>query len=77
MDHFINAAVYNEEDNINSASSRITMGNSWWNWMFDIVLDSEKLINSEYIEDETGGRRFVKLGKDDLFSDIIINEWLI
>ena len=77
MDHFINAAVYNEEDNINSVSSRIMLGRviHGGTGCFDIVLDTEKLINSEYIEDETGGRTdFVKLGKDDLFSDIINNE---
>jgi DNA-directed RNA polymerase II subunit RPB1 len=77
MDHFINAAIYNEDDNIKSVSSRIILGRviNGGTGSFDIVIDTKKLINSEYIEDETGGRTdFIKLGKDDLFSDIINNE---
>ncbi len=77
MDHFINAAIYNEEDDINSVSSRIMTGRviNGGTGCFDIILDTDKLIKSEYIDDETGGRTdFVKLTKDDLFSDIISNE---
>lgn len=77
MDHFINAALYNESDHLKSVSSRVMCGRviNGGTGCFDIMLDTDKLIRSEYIEDETGGRTtFVKLMKDDIFSDIINNE---
>jgi hypothetical protein len=41
---------------------------------FDIILDTEKLRNSEYVENETGGRTtFILLDKELLFEDIIKN----
>jgi len=45
---------------------------------FNISLDTEKLINSEYITDETGGRsQFVGLTSEPILEDIVkygINE---
>ena len=64
MDHFINAAIYNEKDDIKSISSRIMIGRviNGGTGCFDIIMDTDKLINSEYIEDETGGRTdFIKI----------------
>jgi hypothetical protein len=41
---------------------------------FDLILDTEKLKNSEYIENETGGRTdFIPLTIEPLFGDVIKN----
>ena len=74
MEHFVNAALFNETDYLDSVSSEVLIGKvvTGGTGAFDILLDTEKIKNSEYIIDESGGRtNFVKLEKDNLFEDII------
>ena len=76
MDHFINAAIFNETDFLESVSSKIMIGRvvHGGTGSFDILMDTEKLKNSEYITDESGGRsKFTKLEEDNIFNDIINN----
>ena len=75
MEHFINAALFSETDKLKSISSRIAIGRviPGGTGAFDIMIDTDKLKNSEYIENETGGRtNFILLEQDPLFQDIII-----
>ena len=74
MDHFINAAIFNEKDSTDSVSSRILLGKviPGGTGAFDLLLDSEKLENSEYTKDEKGGRiTFSVLEEESLFKDVI------
>jgi DNA-directed RNA polymerase II subunit RPB1 len=74
MEHFVNAAIFNEKDNIKSVSSRVMVGRTinGGTSAFELLLDTDKLIRSEFIEDETGGRsEFVELQTENLFADII------
>lgn len=76
MDHFINAAIFSEGDKMTSVSSRVALGRviPGGTGAFDLLIDTDKLKNSEYIENETGGRtNFVSLTKDPLFEDVIKN----
>ena len=76
MEHFINAAIFSETDKMQSVSSRIALGRviPGGTGAFDLLLDTEKLKNSEYIENETGGRtNFIPLSIEPLFGDIIKN----
>lgn len=74
MDHFINASVFNEKDSMKSVSARVMMGKVilGGTGAFDLLLDTNKLVNSEYIKDESGGRiTFTPLEEDGLIKDII------
>jgi len=74
MDHFINAAIFNEKDTMKSISSNIMLGKiiPGGTGCFDLMLDTNKLENSEYTTDETGGRvTFTPLEEDSLLKDII------
>jgi len=74
MDHFVNAAIFNEVDHIESVSSRIMLGQviPGGTGAFELLLDTTKLENSEYIKDENGGRvTFSGLEEESLFKDII------
>ena len=74
MDHFINAAIFNEKDTCNSVSSRILLGRviPGGTGAFELLLDSNKLENSEYTKNEAGGRIvFSPLEEETLFKDII------
>ena len=75
MDHFVNAALFNEKDSIRSVSSRIMMGKAvdGGTGCFDIMLDTEKLIRSEYTKDETGGRFDIIPLTEDIMLDEIMN----
>ncbi len=76
MEHFINAAIFCETDKMTSVSSRIALGRviNGGTGSFDLILDTEKLKNSEYIENETGGRTdFIPLTIEPLFGDVIKN----
>jgi DNA-directed RNA polymerase II subunit RPB1 len=76
MEHFINAAIFSETDKMQSVSSRIALGRviPGGTGAFDLLLDTEKIKNSEYIENETGGRtNFIPLSIEPLFGDIIKN----
>ena len=52
MDHFVNAAIFNEKDNMKSVSSRIAVGRviPGGTGAFDLLLDTKKLENSENIK---------------------------
>ncbi len=74
MDHFINAAIFNEKDSMKSVSARVMLGKViiGGTGAFDLLLDTNKLVNSEYIKDESGGRiTCVQLEEDGLIKDII------
>jgi len=74
MDHFINAAIFNEKDTMKSISSNIMLGKiiPGGTGCFDLMLDTNKLENSEYTSDETGGRiTFTPLEEDSILKDII------
>ena len=74
MEHFINAGLFSETDTLKSISSRIAIGRviPSGTGAFDIFLDTLKIKNSEYIENETGGRtNFISLEKESMFEDII------
>jgi DNA-directed RNA polymerase II subunit RPB1 len=76
MEHFINAAIFCETDKMTSVSSRVALGRviGGGTGSFDLILDTDKLKNSEYIENETGGRtNFIPLTIEPLFGDIIKN----
>jgi DNA-directed RNA polymerase II subunit RPB1 len=77
MEYFTNAALFNEVDTMKSISSRIMVGRviPGGTGAFDLLLDTDKIKNSEYIEDETSGRtQYVPIEKDNIFEDIISNE---
>ena len=80
MEHFINAAIFNESDNLSSVSSKIMVGKviPGGTGSFNLSLDTKKLINSEYTTDETGGRsEFKSIESEPLIGDILkygINE---
>jgi len=79
MDHFVNAAIFNEKDNMKSVSSRISIGRTipGGTGAFDLLLDTKKLENSEYTENETGGRiTFKLLEEDPLLQDLVKNDYL-
>ena len=76
MDHFINAAIFSETDKMTSVSSRVAMGRviPGGTGAFDLLLDTDILKNSEYIDNETGGRtNFIPLNIEPLFGDVIKN----
>ena len=77
MEYFTNAALFNEVDTMKSISSRIMIGRviPGGTGAFDLLLDTDKIRNSEYIEDETSGRtQYIPIEKDNIFEDIISNE---
>ena len=74
MDHFINAALFNEKDNLQSVSSRVMLGRviPGGTGAFELMLDTDKLENSEYTKNENGGRvTFPPLEEETLFKDIL------
>jgi DNA-directed RNA polymerase II subunit RPB1 len=74
MDHFINAAIYNEIDTIKSVSSSIAVGRviPGGTGSFDLLLDIAKLEQSEYNIGDTFGRiSFIQLEEDPIMNDII------
>jgi DNA-directed RNA polymerase II subunit RPB1 len=74
MDHFVNAALFNQKDQMKSVSSRIAVGRviPGGTGAFDLLLDTKKLENSEYTENESGGRiTFTPLEEEPLLQDII------
>jgi DNA-directed RNA polymerase II subunit RPB1 len=74
MDHFLNAAIYNEKDHIESVSSRIMLGRviPGGTGAFELLLDTDKLENSEYTKNENAGRiTFPALEEESLFKDIL------
>ena len=74
MDHFINAAIFNEKDTMKSISSNVMLGKviPGGTGSFDLMIDTNKLENSEYTSDETGGRiTFVPLEEDSILKDVL------
>ena len=74
MEHFINAAIFNEKDVMKSVSSRIMMGRviQGGTGSFELLLDTKKLEKSEYTENESGGRiTFTPLEEEPLLLDIV------
>ena len=75
MDHFINAAIYNEKDMLKSVSSRIALGKviDGGTGAFDIILDTKKIQESENISDMQTRLTFIPLKEDYILKDIINN----
>jgi DNA-directed RNA polymerase II subunit RPB1 len=74
MDHFINAAIFNEKDTMKSISSNVMLGKviPGGTGSFDLMIDTNKLENSEYTSDETGGRiTFAPLEEDSILKDVL------
>jgi DNA-directed RNA polymerase II subunit RPB1 len=74
MDHFINAAIFNEKDTMKSVSSNVMLGKviPGGTGAFDLMIDTNKLENSEYTSDETGGRiTFAPLEEDSILKDVL------
>ena len=74
MDHFMNAAIFNERDTMKSISSNVMLGKviPGGTGSFDLMLDTNKLENSEYTSDESGGRiTFAPLEEDAILKDIL------
>ena len=74
MDHFVNAAIFNEKDTMKSVSSRVAIGRviPGGTGAFDLLLDTRKLESSEYTEDETGGRiTFTPLEEEPMLLDLM------
>ncbi len=74
MDHFVNAAIFNERDTCESVSSRILLGRviPGGTGAFSLLLDTEKLERSEYTKSESGGRvTFTLLEEESIFKDVI------
>lgn len=74
VDHFVNAALFNQTDNLQSVSSRVMFGRviPGGTGAFELMLDTDKLVNSEYSKDEQGGRiSFPFLETEKLFEDIV------
>jgi len=75
ISHFINASLFNEKDNMTSISSRIMMGTviKGGTGMFDILLDTKKIENSEYIDEPIGRISFPPLKIEPLINNILNN----
>ena len=74
MDHFINAAIFNEKDSMKSISANVMLGKviPGGTGCFELLLDTHKLENSEYTSDETSGRiTFTPLEEDSILNDMI------
>ena len=73
MDHFINAARYNETDNITSVSSRVALGRviNGVTGAFNLILDTERIHNSEYIENEFINNTKIKMIEAPLIKDAV------
>jgi DNA-directed RNA polymerase II subunit RPB1 len=77
MEHFINAAIFNEKDTLKSISSSIAVGQAipGGTGSFELLLDTKKLELSEYTDDETSGRvTFISLEEEPLINDILKRE---
>ena len=70
-----NASLFNEKDNMTSISSRIMMGTviKGGTGMFDILLDTKKIENSEYIDEPIGRVSFPPLKIEPLINNILNN----
>lgn len=78
VDQFITAAVFGEVDHMNSVSSRIMTGSviKGGTGLCEIVLDTDLLENSEYIEDIEHKYRktFTELSTSSLMDDVLNKE---
>lgn len=78
VDQLLNAAVFGEVDHMNSVSARIMAGLviKGGTGMCNIILNTELLENSEYVDDTENKYRktFTELSKDTLINDIVNNE---
>jgi len=77
MDHFVNASIFNQKDRVKATSSRIMTGRviPGGTGAFELMLDTQKLSNSEFLDDEYQGRTTFDGFKDnDLFKDIMEND---
>ena len=73
MEHFVNAAIFNEVDKLNSVSSKIMVGQviPGGTGAFNLSIDTEKLINSEYTTNESGMRgEFIPIEPEPVLYDI-------
>lgn len=77
MEHFINASIYNQKDKVRATSSRIMTGRviPGGTGSFELLLDTDKMAKSEFLDDEYQGRtNFEGFADNDLFKDIMEND---
>jgi len=76
MEHLLYAAIFNETDHMRSVSSRVMVGRCirGGTGIFDLMLDTELLENSEYTSNETGGYIHMKPIEEDVFMNDINNK---
>lgn len=77
MEQFVNASIFNQKDKIRATSSRVMTGRviPGGTGAFELILDTEKLANSEFLDDEYQGRKLVDGFNDNpLFKDIMEND---
>jgi DNA-directed RNA polymerase II subunit RPB1 len=77
MEHFVNAALFNETDQVRSTSARVALGRviQGGTGCFDLVLDTGKLENSEYLEDELKGvSKAPMFEENSFFKDLMSQE---
>jgi len=76
MDHFVNAAIFNESDPIKSVSSRIAIGRVFQGGTgaFNLLLDTELIYNSEYTNNVISRITFIPLEEEASMKDIIKHE---
>ena len=75
VEHFINAAIFNEKDTFESVSSRIALGKviKGGTGAFDLMLDIDRLKNSEKNNDDNIYSGFILLEEESLLKDMINN----
>jgi len=77
MDHFLTASIFNQKDRIKSTSSCVMTGRviPGGTGSFELILDTNKLADSEFLDDEYQGRTTFDGFKDNpLFKDILEND---
>ena len=77
MEHFVNASIYNQKDRVKATSSRIMTGRviPGGTGSFELLLDTNKIANSEFLDDEYQGRvNFDAFKDNELFKDIMEND---
>ena len=76
MDVFFSAAFHNEKDNMEAVSSRVMMGKviSGGTGSFDLLIDIDKIENTELMENESKNEEFIPIKEDIFISDFMTND---
>lgn len=76
VEQLINAALFNETDDVNGVSARIATGRTikGGTGLCNILFNTEMVINSEYIDDDKNIAEFIDVENKELINDIINND---